>query len=214
MSLHKTSLTLGSCLLFARLVGQNVGVFRKWRLLLVAVLSTVSGLSLASDTAVPAFLAGTVYEDVARSEGVDPSMLYALALVESGKMVEGSSTHVAPWPYVLRAVDARYYAEDASDYRIAFQLFQEKYGDRFDVGPLQVNVYWQVTRAERLESAKALLDFETNLRTGARVLKEAMKSTKDKALGIGRYHTWSDDERARLFGERVLTVHQNLTQGN
>ena len=47
---------------------------------------------------------------------------------------------------------------------------------------------------------------------GADTLKDAMASTNDKALGIGRYHTWSDNDRARLFGERVLAVHQNLME--
>ncbi|WP_166256266.1 lytic transglycosylase domain-containing protein [Marinobacter salicampi] len=158
----------------------------------------------------PAFLVGTVYERIAISENVSPVMLYALALTESGRAIGEDALQVAPWPYVLRALDARYYADNENDYRIAFKLFKERYGDKFDIGPLQVNSYWQVTRGKKVESDEELLDLEQNLRTGAQVLREAIESTDDIALGIGRYHTWSDNERARLFGNRVLSVQQNL----
>lgn len=153
-------------------------------------------------------LGGTVYESAALHAEIDPYLLYALTLVESGKATGGGN--VVPWPYVIRAKDARIYASDEEEYRAAWKLFTSKYGDRIDVGPAQVNVYWQVTRGKKVSSAEDLLDYETNLKVAAEVLKEAMLSTDNQALGIGRYHTWGDTERAILFGKRVLAVHQNL----
>jgi len=156
-------------------------------------------------------LNGTIYDDVAKEVGVDPYMLYAVTLVESGKAVGGQ---VQPWPYVLRAIDARIYAADEFEFRAAFELFQTRYGDRFDVGLGQTNVYWQVTRAGRVKDPAELLDIRTNLVVTAKVLKDAMRSApKDPELGVGRYHNWKDEDRARLFGKRVLAVHQNLIAG-
>ncbi|MBU2952171.1 hypothetical protein [Marinobacter sp. F3R08] len=205
------------CLLFFnRFIVQNSSrAVRKFITIFVFAFSqmTFSGVTHATgDGTTPVFLQGTVYDRVGDSEGVDPTLLYAVALAESGRAIGEQYDQVAPWPFVLRALDARYYADNERDYREAYKLFKAKYGDKFDVGPAQVNVYWQVTRAKRVGAGSDLLDVETNLTVGAQVLREAMASTEDKALGIGRYHTWSDAERARIFGERVLAVYQNLLQ--
>lgn len=157
------------------------------------------------------FLAGTIYERIAKEEHIDPTLLYALALVESGRGV-GTSSVVAPWPYVLRAQSTRYFAHSASEYRAACKLFEQKYGDHFDVGPMQLNAHWQVTVGKKVSSISYLLDLKTNLRIAAETLKAAMHSTSDPALGIGRYHTWSDPKAARLFGKRVLSVQQHLEE--
>ena len=216
MSLLKVSKHPFNSLFFDRGIVQNSPrAVRKFITVFVLALVQLafSGVTHATGNGpTPAFLQGTVYDRVGSSEGVSPTLLYALALTESGRAIGDQDEHVAPWPFVLRALDARYYADNERDYRVAYKLFEEKYGDKFDVGPVQVNVYWQVTKANRVGSGSDLLDLETNLRIGAQVLREAMASTSDRALGIGRYHTWSDEKRARVFGERVLAVHQNLLE--
>lgn len=216
MSLRDVSKDHPWSLFFERPIVQNSSrAVRKSITIFVFALIQISlsGVTHATgNDTTPSFLQGTVYDRVGTSEGVNPTLLYALALTESGRAVGERSDQITPWPFVLRAIDARYYADSESDYRVAYKLFKEKYGDKFDVGPAQVNVYWQVTRAERVSSGADLLDLETNLRIGAQVLREAMASTEDEALGIGRYHTWSDETRATRFGERVLAVYQNLLE--
>jgi hypothetical protein len=216
MPLLNVSKDLQRSLFFDRAIKQNSSrALRNYITIFVIALiqMTFSGLTHATgDGTTPSFLQGTVYDRVGTAEGVNPTLLYALALTESGRAVGERTDQITPWPFVLRAIDARYYADSESDYRVAYKLFKEKYGDKFDVGPAQVNVYWQVTRAERVSSGADLLDLETNLRIGAQVLREAMASTEDVALGIGRYHTWSDETRATIFGERVLAVYQNLLE--
>lgn len=215
MSLHISSIQLVNLLLMFKGIVQNLNQFTRTGIAIAVIgLSVLPSLVFSSESETPAFLNGTIYERVGEAAGVEPSLLYSLALVESGRAVGDNGSQVTPWPYVLRALDARYYAESQKDYQIAYKLFEEKYGDKFDVGPLQVNVYWQVTKAKRLESGEGLLELEMNLRIGAQVLREAMASTDDKELGIGRYHTWSDEARSRLFGKRVLSVHQNVINGS
>lgn len=215
MSLHNTSISMAFILLKWRGIGQNLTRIPSVLMgLLCVVFLVVPSLGHTNELSTPQFLKGSIFEQVGNDEGVAPSLLYALALVESGRAIGNRKDQVTPSRYVLRALDARYYAENKQDYLVAYKLFVEKYGDRFDVGPLQVNVYWQVSKAKRLASGEELLDLETNLRIGAQVLREAMASTKDEVLGVGRYHTWSDEERSRLFGKRVLSVQQNLIKGS
>lgn len=43
-----------------------------------------------------------------------------------------------------------------------------------------------------------------------RILAEAIKSSpNDLELGIGRYHSWNE-ERARWYGQRVLSIYRNI----
>jgi|TARA_Y100001933_G_scaffold241414_1_gene267833 hypothetical protein len=214
MALQSVSIRSFCSLFFRTFLVQNSRTsIRKVFPITCLILAIFSPSLIASEVpSIPEFLRGSIYEDVGNEKGVDPALLYAVALTESGRALGERSEAVAPWPYVLRAADARFYADNEDDYRLAYKLFVKKYGDKFDVGPLQVNVYWQVTRGKRTAAGEDLLDFRTNLSVGADTLKDAMASTNDKALGIGRYHTWSDNDRARLFGERVLAVHQNLME--
>ncbi|BBV43541.1 hypothetical protein STW0522CIT26_P11740 (plasmid) [Citrobacter portucalensis] len=46
---------------------------------------------------------------------------------------------------------------------------------------------------------------------GAEVLSEAIQSSpNDLELGVGRYHAWEDEIRARNYGSRVLAIYRNL----
>ncbi|MFS9859340.1 lytic transglycosylase domain-containing protein, partial [Salmonella enterica] len=52
---------------------------------------------------------------------------------------------------------------------------------------------------------------DTNVMVGAEVLSEAIQSSpNDLELGVGRYHAWEDEIRARNYGSRVLAIYRNL----
>lgn len=74
---------------------------------------------------------------------------------------------------------------------------------------MQVNIRWH---GHRVDDPTDLLDPLTNLRVGAAILREAMESTDDWHVGIGRYYTWSDPKASRRYGERVMHFHKKLTQ--
>ena len=60
------------------------------------------------------------------------------------------------------------------------------------------------------ELSSELLDPITNLTVGSSILAEAIKSSpNDLELGIGRYHSWNE-ERARWYGQRVLSIYRNI----
>lgn len=138
-------------------------------------------------------------------------LLYSVALVESAYGTASAS--VAPHPFALRvASQPGIYPptrEDA-EHRLSDLLRQHR---SIDVGIMQVNLRWHGHRVDRPVD---LLDPRTNLRVGAQILAEAMASTSDRQVGIGRYYTWSDDEASRRYGERVLHYYENIrnyTQG-
>ena len=73
---------------------------------------------------------------------------------------------------------------------------------------MQVNLYWN---GNQVSSYEDLLDQEKNIMTGAEVLSEAIESSQEiSELGIGRYHNWDDELRARNYGSRILAIWRNL----
>ncbi len=73
---------------------------------------------------------------------------------------------------------------------------------------MQINLHWN---GHRVTSYEDLLDQEQNITTGAEVLSEAIESSPvDLELGIGRYHNWDDELRARNYGSRILAIWRNL----
>ena len=62
-------------------------------------MGTLLVLLLMSKSALAFDLKGTAWADVAHEEGIDPLMLYAIALAESGRPAEQGQ--IEPWPWAL-----------------------------------------------------------------------------------------------------------------
>ena len=148
---------------------------------------------------------GFVFNSVGAKYDLDPLLLYAVAITESG--IEIQQGKVSPWPFTFRAKDARYYADDLNEAKEALKLFQSKYGKRVDVGMGQINLHWHSHRVPDVES---LLDPETNLSIMAEILKETLASSNDLLTGIGRYHSWTE-ERTQWYGSKIMKIYSNLT---
>lgn len=151
-------------------------------------------------------LSGTVFEKAGNKHGVDPVLLYSVALAESASG-RGQGL-ISPWPWALRTQNVPFYAKTAAQAKAKLRELQEQHGKLIDVGIMQVNIKWH---GHRVASPYDLLDAETNVMVGAAVLAEAIRSVpNDLELGIGRYHVWQDEYRARNYGSRVLAIYQNL----
>lgn len=165
-------------------------------------MGTLLVLLLMSTSALAFDLEGTVWANIARKEGVDPLMLYAVALTESGRPAEQGQ--IEPWPWALNVDGDPIFAESREE---AARLLAAHSDKSVDVGLLQVNIRWHGHRVDRLE---ALLDPETNLVVGATILKEALASTPgDLTTGIGRYHS-AKPERAKAYARTVLSLYRHL----
>lgn len=170
--------------------------------LFLALLAPLQGF------ATPDFLVDSVFDDAAKKYGIDPILLYAVALGESAKQATGpGAPSVSPSPYSFHAGGRAFHASSRDE---AVKLLDElttKYGNHVDVGVMQINLHWN---GDRVASPDALLDPATNIYVGAKVLSEALQSAPNNLqLGVGRYNTWSTDG-ALAYGAYVLKIYGNL----
>ena len=152
------------------------------------------------------------FTQIAEEEGVDPYELYAVLIVESGMDADGDKI-LAPHPFTIRygkgvvkrlstKASLRKEVERASSLHPEWTI---------DVGWGQINRKWQSKYFEE-DSPLNPYDPVDNLRIAARVLREAIASTPDKVLGLGRYNTWKDTGTARWYGARVGYLAQILKE--
>lgn len=151
---------------------------------------------------------GTDFERAATKHGLDPILLYSVALAESAS--GRGENNISPWPWTLRTLNEPFYAltrEQAST-RLSQLINHQGEKVSVDIGFMQVNLYWH---GHRVSNPLELLDPITNLDTGAEILSETINSApNDLELGIGRYHHWKDENRSRTYGKRVLSIYQQL----
>ena len=150
-------------------------------------------------------LQGTTWERVGAEFGLDSYLLYAVALVESAKM--SGSNKARPFPLALHTPDGAMYPKDIIEAANLVNHYAAGNPKGIDVGVMQVNAGWH---GQRVEAITHLLDMETNIRVGAEILSETLRSSPDNiVIGVGRYHNWNDD-RALAYGTRVMSVWSRL----
>jgi len=148
----------------------------------------------------------TVWQAVAERSGVEPALLYALALAESGRNVGASRR--TPWPWVIRTPTGGYWFDSASAARRGLEAVRARWPDkRIDVGAAQINLGWH---RQRFDEPARLLELDYNLEIAARILVDSVTSTADPVLGIGRYHHWSDRRRSQTYGQRVWSYYRRI----
>jgi hypothetical protein len=186
------------------------------RTLVAAVVCCASSLTNAFD------FRGTAWEQVHQAYGIDPRLLYSVAIQESGLGVRDEQGRVIgkrPSPYAIRVDDKAYYF-NTRDEALHFLESQVSLSDvmagdvLLDVGLFQINLYWQKDILNRISVAD-LLKPEVGMFEAARILRIAMDSVDDPndlELKVGRYHHWKDENRARRYGRRVLETYRTLTQ--
>ena len=114
----------------------------------------------------------------------------------------------APWPWTLNiAGEAHYYPDRASLFAALMAALQAQ-ELRIDVGPLQLNWYWQF---ERIASPWRLTDPVVNAKLAAVFLKEQFREGEDWWLAVGRYHRPRDaTAQDRAIREAYRTRVQHL----
>lgn len=157
-------------------------------------------------TAVRETLRNTLWWSVAEERGLDPYILYAVALVESAKVDHRLAT---PWPWALNSQGRPVLPSSRLEAREILSNTMARGIRAIDVGLMQVNIRWH---GHRVRQPEDLLDPEINIRVGADVLADAIRSAPgDLILGIGRYHAgWHKDAHAYRYGRRVLAVAQQI----
>jgi hypothetical protein len=148
---------------------------------------------------------GPEWRQAAQKHGVDPLLLYAVAIRESGHNV--GKDKVAPWPHALHFNGSRvaFYADSRMEAEQLLNLALP-ITENVDIGMAQVN--WK-SHKDKVKRPHDLLDPKTNLEVASRILSEALASTPDIELGVGRYNSWNE-QKARRYGREVLILYQAI----
>jgi hypothetical protein len=184
----------------------------KYPLFILAVTSSYGAMADSIQIwirSVPAtLLDGTAWVDAATEHDLDPWLLYAITLEESGTL-DSNGKILRPWPYQLhiKGKTLRFNSQKEA----AQQIEQwEKAGIRnYDIGPLQINRRWH---GHRVEHPSDLLNVSRSLHLAAYLLAETLQlSGSDKELGIGRYRSRHEDE-ARAYARRIQDIRVQLPE--
>jgi len=153
----------------------------------------------------PPLLARDSFKAAAEAERLDPALLYSVALAESARIVDGLK--VVPWPWTINSpkTGPRYFKTREEAEAQLRNLIAEGVKN-IDVGMMQINLKYH---GDKVEDPLLLLDPEHNLSLGAKILRQAMRTTKDPVLGVGRYHS-SEPTRAYSYGYRVWKIYYRV----
>jgi soluble lytic murein transglycosylase-like protein len=146
------------------------------------------------------------YRHVAGEYGVPSSVLYAVALTESGTVID-SMRAVRPWPWTLNVSGKGYFYPTRKAAAEALALVLASGRESVDIGLMQVN--WRYHK-KRLASPQLAIEPYHNLRVAAQILQGCFRSRKDWWEAIGCYHAPSKPSRAARYRERVFAHWQRV----
>ncbi|MFJ4346332.1 transglycosylase SLT domain-containing protein [Pseudomonas sp. NPDC089401] len=148
------------------------------------------------------------YQRVARQAGVPASVLYAVALQESGISIR--KRHL-PWPWTLNiAGKGHYYATRIEACRALLSARQHTSAKRIDVGLMQLNLGYQ---QRYYQQPCELLDPTRNLTAAARILRQHRRAGENWMPSIGRYHRPAGGAPAARYRRSVAGRLNQLTPG-
>ena len=147
------------------------------------------------------------YQLAAQRAGIPSTVLYAVALQESGIRRNG---RIVPWPWSLNvAGQSRRFTTRADACAGLQQAMRATPHTRIDAGLGQINLGYH---QQRYVSPCDLLDPYRNLAIAAEILKEQHTAGEDWLLAIGRYHRPAGGEPAARY-RRSVSRHLARVQG-
>lgn len=152
--------------------------------------------SLARESAPPVPW-GYAYE--ARAHGIPATVLYAIALTESGR--RWADGRVYPWPWTLNVAGRGERYATRQEAHAALLSHLQRGVRSIDVGLMQIN--WAAHGAKLGTPWNALEPYH-NLRIGAKILLEQYQRSGDWTHAIGRYHAPNNPDRAAGYRRKVL----------
>ena len=147
------------------------------------------------------------YQLAAQRAGIPSTVLYAVALQESGVRRNG---RIVPWPWSLNvAGQSHRYATRPDACAGLQQAIRATPHTRIDAGLGQINLGYH---QQRYSTACDLLDPYRNLAIAAEILHEQHTPGEDWLLAIGRYHRPAGGEPAARY-RRSVSRHLARVQG-
>ena len=116
---------------------------------------------------------------------IPPSLLAAVSLIESGKVVKGHKDLVA-WPWALNVEGVPKFYPTKTEATLALQKYLDAGVMNIDVGCMQLNYRHH---GKAFKSAAYMLDPKRNVDYGAQFLLQLHKRYKSWTKAIGHYHS-------------------------
>ena len=171
-----------------------------WWILIVNLIFPNAGWSEAS---VPAG-----YRAIAAERDIPHTLLYAVALTESGKQIASTGAY-RPWPWTLNIAGRGYFFASRREAWEALTGWLHAGQRSIDIGLMQVN--WRYHQA-RLGMPWQALDPYHNLRVGAAILQDCYKTRQDWWSSVSCYHAPANAKRADRYRRRVVSHWRRLTR--
>ena len=144
--------------------------------------------------------------DAARPKAIPPTLLGAIARVESGRL-DPAAGRVRPWPWTINVEGTGYFHESKEAVIAAVQAFQARGIRSIDVGCMQVNLLHHPNAFPSLEAA---FDPAVNAAYAVRFLLGLHAMTRDWGLATAMYHSATqergEDYQRRVFGKIVTPM--------
>ncbi len=147
------------------------------------------------------------YRVIAAEYGIPYTMLYAVAMAESGVGTNDKGTR-RPWPWTLNVAGHGHVYPSREVAWNALNAFIAQGERSIDIGLMQVN--WRY-HEDKLRDTWHALDPYFNLRVGAGILRQCFEQRGDWWEGVGCYHAPSNPVRARRYRSRVVGHWQRLS---
>ena len=140
------------------------------------------------------------YRLAAQRAGIPATVLFAVALQESGARLHG---RLIPWPWTLNvAGSAERFATRGAACSALYNAIAHTPANRIDAGLGQINLGYH---RQRYRDPCELLDPYRNLAVAADLLDEQHAAGEDWLLAVGRYHHPAGGETAARYRHRVNT---------
>lgn len=139
----------------------------------------------------------------AQAQDVPLDILFAIARVETGRIVDG---RFRPWPWTVNVEGKGFWFGSESEAKTyVFDVF--KAGARsFDIGCFQINYRWH---GKAFRSIDAMFDPDQNATYAAKLLKELYVEHGSWPRAVGAYHSRTPD-LARTYVARFQTILADL----
>ncbi|MGR9052271.1 MAG: lytic transglycosylase domain-containing protein [Gammaproteobacteria bacterium] len=153
------------------------------------------------------------YQRIANEHGVPATLLYGIALGESGQTLRNRKFR--PWPWTLNVAGVpRYYPTRWAAWK-SLTFYLQQGITSIDVGLMQVN--WRYHH-KKLGTPWDALDPFHNVRTGANILWQEYQATGSWQKAVGRYHSPGtkpeQQRRAERYRQRVMRRVERLAASN
>ncbi len=147
----------------------------------------------------------SAYELEAKQNNIPPVVLFALALVESGRTLPNKVFRPWPWTLTINAKPYFFSNREDADAKLQEVLAGEK-PNQLGVGLMQVE--WRFHK-QRFSNSSMALDPYQNLKVGAQIFSEYWKETGNLWDAIGRYHSKTPKHATRyknMVGDRLVRL--------